>query len=168
MTTLGRQRPYLWAFLAGLGVCGLLSLGTPQGSRVLAATTEMIVADPNSGLAIYGFDPVAYFTDGKARIGKDDLEVRRAGAAWRFANEGNQAAFAKDPDVYMPQFGGYDPVAVSEGIARPGHPELFTVHNQRLFLFYSAEAKQTFEAAPEDSARKAEANWPSVRRLLAP
>ena len=168
MTTLGRQRWHFLSFVGRLGVVALLGLWAWQGGHALAATTELIVVDRNSGLAIYGFDPVAYFTDSKARTGNEDLEFNYSGAAWRFANEGNRAAFVKDPDVYMPQFGGYDPVVVSEGVARPGHPEFFAVHNQRLFLFYSIEAKAAFEADPDVMARQADANWAAVSKTLAP
>lgn len=146
----------------------MLAAGLWQAGNALAATTEQIVVDRNSGLAIYGFDPVAYFTDGEAKPGNDDLEFSYGGAAWRFSNEGNLAAFVKDPDVYKPQFGGHDPIAVSEGIARPGHPELFAIHNQRLFLFYSAEAKQAFDADPDGTALQADANWPDVSKTLVP
>lgn len=168
MTTLGRQRPYALPFLIGLGICAVLMTGSWPVARVLAATTELVVTDRNSGLAIYGFDPVAYFTDNKARTGDENLEFNHAGAAWRFANEGNLAAFTKDPDVYMPQFGGYDPVAVSEGIVRPGHPEFFSIYHDRLFLFYSAEAKKAFEEEPDIKTRQADANWPVVIKMLAP
>lgn len=168
MTTLGRQRPHFVAFAIRLGICALLGFAACQGSRALAATTEMIVIDRNSGLAIYGFDPVAYFTDRTAKTGREELEVNHGGAIWRFSNEGNRAAFAKDPDVYTPQFGGYDPIAVADGKVTPGHPEIFVVYNQRLFLFYSAEAKRAFEADPDAKARQADANWPAVSKTLVP
>src|SRR5689334_4948039 len=87
----------------------LLSLtisSTPQ-----AATTVHIVVDWHTGLALGGFDPVDYFVDGDAMRGKGGFEHTFAGVVWRFRNEGNRAAFAADPEVYMPRFGGYDPVA---------------------------------------------------------
>ena len=168
MTTLGRQRPPIPPFVIGLCICAALAAGLWHASHALAATTELIVVDRNSGLAIYGFDPVAYFTDSEAKTGSEDLEFNYGGAAWRFSNEGNRAAFEKDPDVYMPQFGGYDPIAVSEGVVRPGHPEFFAIHNQRLFLFYSAEAKQAFEADPDGNTMRADANWLVVSKTLAP
>src|SRR5690349_20627670 len=118
-----RQRRKRWGsfFLAqaGLGLLFLTSLPSPPGHT---ATTESIVVDPNRGLALSGFDPVAYFTDGKPLMGRDDLETRYAGAIWRFRNEGNRAAFLANPEVYLPAFGGYDPIAVTRGVATPGHP----------------------------------------------
>ena len=75
---------------------------------IAAATTEHIVADRNSGLAIHGFDPVGYFTEGSPTLVKGEFEYRHGGVVWRFRNAGNLSAFAADPDVYMPRYGGYD------------------------------------------------------------
>ena len=140
---------------------------TGVGSMLRAATTEQVVTDRHTGLAIYGVDPVAYFTDGKPTVGRETFELRHAGAVWRFDNEGNRAAFAADPDVYMPQFGGYDPVGVSRGVARPGTPALWVVSEQRLYLFYTAEARATFLAKPAEVIAGATARWSAVRSELA-
>jgi hypothetical protein len=132
-----------------------------------AATTERIVVDRYTGLAIYGIDPVAYFTNRKPTAGRENLELRHAGAVWRFENEGNRAAFAAHPDVYAPQFGGYDPVGVSLGVARPGTPALWVVSDQRLFLFYTADARATFLANPAEVIAGATARWSAVESELA-
>jgi hypothetical protein len=166
MTTLRRQRQrryaaLLWFLLAAAPAALLLQPGH-------ATTTEQIVADPKSGMAIYGYDPVAYFTDRAAKTGRANLELTHAGAAWRFRNTGNRAAFARDPDVYMPQYGGHDPVAIAGNVARAGHPEVWAIHNGRLFLFYSDDARKQFAADPAHMAQQADANWPQVRLTLAP
>jgi hypothetical protein len=150
------------AVAAGLGL-GLGLLG-PIG----AATTERIVIDRNSGLAISGFDPVAYFTDAKAIQGKGEFEQVLAGAAWRFASAGNSAAFRADPDVYMPRFGGYDPVGVARGVAVAGNPRLWIISGERLYLFYSAEARDEFAGDSDRIAATADREWPTVSRLLVP
>jgi hypothetical protein len=166
MTTLRRQRRSLGAALLMLG------LSVPPAALLLqqghAATTEQIVVDPNSGLAIYGYDPVAYFTDSTARMGRANLELTYAGAAWRFHNEGNRQAFARDPHVYMPQYGGYDPVAIAGNIARAGHPDVWAIRNSRLFLFYSDDARRQFDADPVQMSLQADKNWPNVSRALTP
>jgi hypothetical protein len=98
----------------GLAVCG----GIFASPAILAAPSDRIVVDAHSGLAISGFDPVAYFTDAKPKIGRPDIELRVDGAIWRFRNEGNRAAFADHPEVYSPGFGVYDPAAVARGAIR--------------------------------------------------
>jgi len=132
-----------------------------------AATTERVVTDRHTGLAIYGVDPVAYFTDSKPVVGKAELEYRHAGVIWRFANEGNRAAFIADPEVYMPRYGGYDPVGVARGLSTAGFAEFWAIHNQRLFLFYTADARRAFLEKPETVIAAASARWSSVKQDLA-
>jgi hypothetical protein len=143
---------------------GILATALP----LAAATTEYIVIDRNSGLAIHGFDPIAYFTDGAPRLGKGEFEYRHAGAVWRFRNSGNLNAFAADPDVYMPRFGGYDPVAAVRGVAIAGDPRIFMIAGERLYLFQSLENKAAFVADRERLAVAADEAWPAVQRTLSP
>lgn len=133
-----------------------------------AATTELIVVDPHTGLAISGYDPVAYFTDNAPRPGKAEIEYTFAGAVWRFRNQGNRAAFLDDSDIYMPRFGGYDPVGVARGTALPGDPRLWLISGERLYLFFTPENKAAFAADPEQIATDAERKWPTVQLTLAP
>ena len=86
-------------FLAILGAAGVV-LMVAAAPRSHAA--EPVALNPYTGLAIDGFDPVAFFTDGRARPGRPDLELRSGGANWRFANEGNMAAFAAAPEGLCP------------------------------------------------------------------
>jgi hypothetical protein len=148
-----------------LAVLALAFTGLPLVPR--AATTERVVIDRHTGLALYGIDPVAYFTDRKPTAGREDFELRHAGAIWRFENEGNRAAFAANPEVYMPRFGGYDPVGISRGVARPGTPVLWVIRDQQLYLFYTADARATFLASPADLIAAAAARWSAVRNELA-
>jgi hypothetical protein len=155
------------AFLPMAGLCLLFSSGLPL-SHSRAATTERIVMDPNRGLALSGFDPVAYFTDGKPLMGRGDLEMDFAGATWRFRNEGNRAAFAENPEVYLPMFGGYDPVAVTRGAATAGHPQIWLISGERLYLFYNSEARNAFAAAPEEVAAAATIKWSEMLLTISP
>jgi hypothetical protein len=144
--------------VAGLG------LDDPIG----AATTERVVVDRNSGLAISGFDPVAYFTDAKALEGKGEFEQLVAGATWRFRSDGNRAAFMADPDVYTPRFGGYDPVDVARGVAVAGNPLLWIIRGERLYLFYSDETRAAFANDSDRTISAADREWPSIHRMLVP
>jgi hypothetical protein len=100
-----------------------MGIFAPWGSR---AATDYQAVNVTSGLSISGFDPVAYFTEGKALFGRPELELNLDGAVWRFSNEGNRGAFAKHPEVYSPRFGGYDPVAIGRGRSVAG-PSLIWV-----------------------------------------
>ena len=68
----------------------------------------------------------------------------------------------------MPRFGGYDPSGVARGVGRAGHPEIWLISNERLYLFYSADARREFDANPDAIATAADAQWPEVLRTLAP
>ena len=156
-----RKARFSFVLLIALGFCaGIVA----PGAR--AAAREPVVVNPNTGLAISGFDPVAYFTDGKPEIGNPDLELRVDGNIWRFVNEGDRAAFKDHPEVYTPRFGGYDPVALARGTSVPGHPLFWAVTGQRLYLFYSGEARAAFLADPGRYIAAATRKWPEVARTI--
>jgi hypothetical protein len=132
-----------------------------------AGTPEPLVVNPNTGLALSGFDPVAYFTDGKPQFGRPEWEVQHGGAVWRFRNEGDRAAFVDHPEVYTPAFGGYDPVAIAHGNSVPGHPLFWAIAGERLYLFYSEAARTEFLADPGGVVARAARKWPEVARSIA-
>src|SRR5262252_3069351 len=156
--------PFLPMFTAAF-MAALLSLTLSTPSKATAAT-ERIVVDWHTGLALGGFDPVAYFVDGNAVRGKGDFEHSFAGVVWRFRNEGNRAAFAANPEVYMPRFGGYDPVAVARGVGVPGDPRLWLIVENRLYLFYTPEARTAFGDNTKGLLDVAEHSWPTVQQSL--
>ncbi len=136
-------------------------------STLPTAAAEPVVVNRDSGLAISGFDPVAYFTEAAARFGRADLELTQGGAVWRFRNEGNRAAFADHPEVYTPRFGGYDPVAIARGASVPGHPLVWVVLGERLYLFYDDKSRAAFQAEPVRFIEAAERKWPAVAKTIA-
>lgn len=152
---------------AAAGFLLALLLPVSAGGPALAqATTERVVVNRLTGLAISGFDPVAYFTDGVAAAGTGQFEAVQDGAVWRFRNEGNRAAFIAHPEVYGPQFGGYDPVDVARGRVVEGLPGVWRIHNQRLFLFASETGRTAFAADPDGFVRSAERQWPRLKAGL--
>jgi YHS domain-containing protein len=150
---------------SGAGLAFGLLAGLPA---LRAATTERVVVDWHTGLAIDGFDPVAYFTDAKPMLGSDGIEFRHAGAVWRFCNTGNRDAFAARPDVYMPQFGGYDPVSAARGVAVAGNPLVWLISGERLYLFYNNARRATFDDDPERVLAAAGRKWPAILGTLTP
>ncbi len=141
-------------------VLGLGAIAAP------AFAGDPIVVNAETGLALSGFDPVAYFTDSKPKMGRPEMEWSRDGVVWRFANEGNRAAFAESPDVYMPRFAGYDPVAIARGTSVPGHPLFWAVIGERLYVFYNDTARAAFVADPGRIIEAAGRRWPEVERTI--
>ena len=150
--------------LAGLGLA--LSLSCPNFTAV-AATTERVVANRFSGLAADGFDPVAYFVDAQPVQGLQEFEAWQEGVVWRFHNEGNRASFLAHPEVYAPQFGGYDPVDVARGVTVAGNPRFWVIAGERLYLFGFEANRDAFAADPEPFLEKAQAHWPALSQGLA-
>jgi hypothetical protein len=166
--TVPRQERKGWcpgnAFITRLAVLFILA-GSPFA--VHAAVTERIVLNRFSGLAIEGFDPVAYFTDGKPVLGLEQFEASEDGVVWRFHNEGDRASFVAHPEIYGPQFGGYDPVDMARGIAVAGNPYFWLISGQRLYLFSREESRDAFAADAANIMRRANLRWPDVRHSLA-
>jgi YHS domain-containing protein len=110
---------------------------------------------------------VAYFTDSQPVPGRADHELTDEGAVWRFRNEGNRASFAAHPEIYGPQFGGYDPVDVARGVAYAGNPRIWLIAGQRLYLFGREESRDAFAAAPANFVAEARKRWRRVQDTLA-
>ncbi len=151
-------------------LAGLLAVWFAAAAAALAAraaTSERFVTDPLTGVAIYGFDPVSYFIDKAARPG-GAIELRYAGVIWRFRSEANRAAFLRSPETYVPEFGGYDPLAVGRGVPLEGNPAFFTVHEQKLYLFAREESLARFLENPAFALEAAASGWPLVLKKLVP
>jgi hypothetical protein len=162
----GRQFALI-APVVGMALALVLVLGMAcLAPAVRAATTERVVTNRFSGLAIEGFDPVAYFVQNEAVIGLPDFEAAEAGAVWRFHNEGNRASFVAHPDIYGPQFGGYDPIDVARGVTFAGNPHFFVVVGQRLYLFGLEAHRDAFAAKPEQFLPEATERWPKLEQTL--
>jgi len=131
-----------------------------------AATTERVVVNRYSGLAIGGFDPVAYFTESLATQGLPDFEAAGSGAVWRFRNERNRASFVSHPKVYGPRFGGYDPVDVGRGVTYAGNPRIWLIVDQRLYLFGREQSRDAFAANPARFLKDADGRWPVLEAGL--
>jgi hypothetical protein len=151
------------ALAAAVLVFSLTMPGVPV--RALAGS-ELIVADQRAGLALFGFDPVSYFLLGAAELGSEQFQLKFADVTWQFRSEANREAFRGQPDVYVPRFGGYDPVALTRGAPVAGHPTLFVIHDGRLYLFQKAEHREAFIVTPQTTIEAARANWPNARRSL--
>ena len=157
----GRCNPVWLTVIAG----GFLALqGAPAAAQ---ATTERVVVNRSTGLAIDGYDPVAFFAESKPLAGRAEFEAVHDGAIWRFRNEGNRAAFLAHPEIYQPQFGGYDPVDVGRGVPVEGRPSVWAVVNQRLFLFSSGASRTDFTNNPGGSVTRAKLRWSELRSTLA-
>ena len=115
-----------------------------------------------SKVAVSGYDPVAYFTDGRPVEGSKAYTATWKGAEYRFASAANRDRFKADPARYAPQYGGYCAWAVSQGYTASADPRVWKVVNGKLYLNYNAEVGRTWSADIPGNIAKGDANWPRV------
>ena len=115
------------------------------------------------GLALSGYDPVAYFKVGKPVPGSPEFQMEWQGASWRFSNAENLAAFRGQPELYAPQYGGYCAWAVSQGHTASSDPEAWRIVDGKLYLNYSRSVQEKWQSDVPGNIRRADANWPGIR-----
>jgi YHS domain-containing protein len=157
--TSGLRRRALPGLLVGL----LIGLG----AAVPAAAGGIINSSFLSGVAIDGYDPVAYFTEGKPVEGSSDFEYEWMGATWRFASAAHRDQFAAGPEKYAPQYGGYCAYAVSQGATADIDPDAWHIENAKLYLNLNKKVQSIWLQDIPGYIGKADANWPKIRDQLA-
>jgi hypothetical protein len=150
---------------------GLLTLCLAAWFNLIMAGTAMaiserVVSDQTSGIALFGYDPVAYWTEGAAVKGSDQFEWEWQGLTWQFRHEGNLKAFQDRPDLYAPAFGGYCLVGLSEGYFSPGYPQIWMIDNNTLLLFYSHAQKEIYLSNKNLYIRRANEAWARMKPQL--
>ena len=129
---------------------------------VAAVHAKELVNVDSAGLALQGYDPVAFFADGKAVPGKADLTAMYQGATYRFSTEQHKAAFNQDPAHYAPAYGGFCAYAVSQDHTAPVEIDTWQILNGRLLLNYNLKVKRMFDAERDANVKKADSNWPNL------
>lgn len=114
------------------------------------------------GIAINGFDPVAYFTAGEPVKGDPAIAADWQGAQLLFSSPENKARYEADPDRFAPRYGGYCAYAVSKGATAPTDPEAWTIHEDRLYLNFSTDVRAIWQQDIPGNIARADANWPGV------
>ena len=136
------------------------------GLLSLIVVTAVYAAKPpvfaTSEGAIKGYDPVAYFTEGKPVKGSDQYTFEWMGATYKFANAENRALFEADADKYAPQYGGYCAYAVSQGYTASTVPEAFSIVEGKLYLNYSLLVREQWSRNILDRIAAGNKNWPQV------
>ena len=132
---------------------------------VSAREPEPVNVD-SRGLALRGYDPVAYFTEEKAVPGVEGIEAEHGGAVYRFAGAANREKFLENPEAYLPEYGGYCAWAVSRGISAGINPEAWTIQDGRLFLNFNRGTHRRFQKNIDENIEKADENWPKVKSRL--
>jgi YHS domain-containing protein len=127
------------ALIAGLAVVISLSVVVASVKRISPVSWGWYgqIQAP-SGIAIDGYDPVAYQSHGEASPGNVKYSAAWRGATWHFSSDENRALFENNPDQYVPQFGGFCSFAASKGFTAKTDPTVWRIEGGRLYLFNDA------------------------------
>ena len=135
---------------------------TYQGYQPVAVTNQS--AD---GIAIEGFDTVAYHTIGVAQKGSHNFQVTWSASIWYFTSPDNRQSFSDDPEKYAPLFGGYDPYGMPvSGAAQPATPELWETIGDKLYLFYSGQTRTLWQENRAQNLKNANNQWTKIKQQI--
>jgi hypothetical protein len=139
-----------------------LFLAACAAPLALAADRVDPVNHDRRGIAIEGYDPVAYFTEARPVKGDGAYTHFWRGATWRFATPGHRDMFAQAPEQYAPQYGGFCAYAVSENYTAKIDPQAWKVVDGKLYLNYNKAVRATWEKTQPARIAAADRNWPGL------
>ncbi len=141
---------------------GGIALASSFTGAAFAAGVELNAS--STGLALQGYDPVAYFTEGEATPGNWKITTSYNEATYRFASEEHKATFEANPEAYLPQYGGYCAFGAAMGFKFDGDPELWKVVDGELFLNISKDIQERWEGDIPGFIEKADAKWTDIEQ----
>ena len=118
----------------------------------------------HGGLAIRGYDPVAYYQQSAPVKGSSQFSYQWGGATWLFSSAENRDRFQAEPEHYAPQYGGYCAYAVSKGRTASIDPEAWKIADGRLYLNHSKGVQKKWEQDVPGNIVKADRNWPELHK----
>jgi len=144
-----------------VAVAALATAGAAQAIDRTGGDYNTIYA----GIGIKGYDPVAYFTDGKPVMGRQDYETFWGGVTWNFASAEHRDLFKADPEKYAPQFGAFCSWGVSQGKLFDVDPvNAWKVVDGKLYLNFNKDIQAIWSKDPAAFIAKAEGNWPTLNQ----
>jgi YHS domain-containing protein len=130
-----------------------------MGSVATAFAGDVAISSP--GLS--GYDPVAYFTDGRAIRGSGFHVTVQNGVTYAFASKEHKALFEKTPEKYLPVYGGYCAYGVAVAKKFVADPEVWAIVGGKLYLNLDKDIQQKWEKDIPGFILKAEKNWPEIK-----
>ena len=140
------------------------NLGTATLAALLVVSGAAFAGKVNleNGIAIKGYDPVAYFTDQKPIKGVPEYAADYDGATYEFVSAAHRVLFVETPEKYVPQFGGFCAYGTAQGHKPVIDPAAFTIVDGKLYLNYNSKVMTTWRQDIPGYIIKAERAWPKV------
>lgn len=129
-----------------------------------AAAGELVNTSGASGIALSGYDPVAFFTDSKPVHGDPGITAKYQGATYLFASKDHLKMFESNPAKYAPQTGGFCTYGVSVGALFPVDINTWQIHDGKLYLNLNPQILEAFNKDIEKNIAKAGKNWPGLMK----
>lgn len=139
---------------------GLVAKNGVYGGKTLVQTDK-------NGVALEGYDPVSYFTDGKPIKGDPKIEATYNGALYHFVSQEHREVFEKDPAKYAPAYGSYCGYAASIGKVRPANPLLWSIVDGQLIVQHTKGAVELWDKDVKGNKAKADKFWPKLVEVKA-
>lgn len=151
-----RAKAPLYALIIAFCSAAVVSIVACQHGKVAPVNKTA------EGIAIKGYDAVAYFLDGNPVRGNGEFTHAWRGAEWRFSSARHRDLFAGDPEKYAPRYGGYCAFAVSIGRTADIDPAEWTIVDGKLYLNLDTKTKKLWEQDIPGNIRKGDENWPRI------
>lgn len=143
------------------GALAALAISVALPAAALAAGFDVNVT--TTDLALRGYDPVPYFTDGAPTPGEIDITAEHQGATYRFASAEHKAMFEADPAKYAPQYGGYCAFGLAQGYKFDGDPQVWKIVDDKLYLNLSSKVSTIWQQDVPGNIENADAKWQMVK-----
>lgn len=156
------RRLFLATLPAIMALATSLACGIGPDLHAQSVRAPRVDTTETPGLALGGYDAVAYFSDSRPVRGKPELATRFRDAEWRFSSEANRAAFLANPTRFAPQYGGHCAWAAAGGYVAKGDPEAWKIVSGKLYLNYNKEVQAEWEKDIPGLVTKADAHWPKI------
>ena len=154
------QRNFIGVAL--LAFAALIAAGCAAlGNGALDKTTAQVNKD-SSGLALGGYDAVAYFKENLPREGSPQFTADYNGAKWQFTSAENRDAFKIEPAKYAPQYGGYCAWAVGHNYTAKGDPNAWRIVDGKLYLNYNKEVQEKWQQEIPKYVADGDKNWQNL------
>lgn len=137
-----------------------VALSAALATSALAAGVELNAS--STGLALQGYDPVAYFTQGQPTKGNWKITANHNDATYRFASEEHKEKFLANPDAYLPQYGGYCAFGAAMGFKFDGDPNFWKVVDNKLYLNISQDVQQRWQGDTAQYIPLANEKWETI------
>lgn len=134
---------------------------TPAFSIVHDSASK--VDTDTSGLAMQGYDPVAYFAEGAPHKGDSRFRVMHDGATYYFVNSDNMKRFQENPASYLPQYGGFCAMGTAMGYKFEGDPKVWHIVDKKLYLNVNPDVDRRWSENVPTNLSRADGNWPKIQ-----